>query len=203
MSDGSGKTGSCVAFDIGNVCIAISPERCEEATGIPNDLPEWAGLCYDFECGRLGEELFLERAKSLVPKGHRLDGGIRSAFEAKILQPIPGMEALLKGLAELGMRPVFFSDISTIHLECFRSRFSGAEDYGGVYSFEVGSWKPSEAMFTAFEERYGVPLLYLDDRQDLIEAARRRGWRSSVQFSSAAETDRFLREAISAGGKII
>ena len=200
MQDSRGKTGSCVAFDIGNVCIAISPERCEEALGIPSDLPEWADLCHEFECGHLAEGDFLEMAMRLVPKGHLLDGGIRAAFEAKILQPIPGMEVLLKDLNALGVRPVFFSDISTIHLDCFRRRFPSARDYDGVYSFDVGSWKPSEAMFAAFEERHGVPLLYVDDRLELIEAARRHGWRRSEQFSSADGTRRILKEAISACG---
>ena len=31
-------------------------------------------------------------------------------------------------------------------------------------------------MFSAFEQRFGVPDLYLDDRLDLVQAANSRGW---------------------------
>ena len=45
-----------------------------------------------------------------------------------------------------------------------------------VGSNEVHALKPEEAMFAAFERRFGVPDLYLDDRMDLINAANARGW---------------------------
>ena len=35
-------------------------------------------------------------------------------------------------------------------------------------------------MFGAFEERYGKPFIYVDDRAELIEVARVRGWNAQV-----------------------
>lgn len=186
MGDVETNMDACVAFDIGNVCIAISVERCQEATGIPADLPEWVQLCQEIEWGRISTEEFLVKAEKLVPPEHRLAGGMLDAFNAKLLQPIPGMEALLKTLASSGMQPVFFSDISQMHLDCFRRRFSGASEYQGIYSFEVGDWKPSQAMFAAFEAKHGVPLLYVDDRLELIDAAISHGWKNSVCFKDAS-----------------
>ena len=41
-------------------------------------------------------------------------------------------------------------------------------------------------MFEAFEKRFGVPALYVDDRKELIEAARKRGWNAIVFTNSEA-----------------
>ncbi|MBO4512021.1 MAG: hypothetical protein J5746_04600 [Victivallales bacterium] len=196
MAEIKTNTGSCIAFDIGNVCIAISVERCQEATGIPADLSEWVQLCQDIEWGQISTEEFLAKAEKLVPPGHPLARGMLEAFNAKILQPIPGMETLLKTLPAMGVQPVFFSDISQLHLDCFRKRFSGAAEYQGIYSFEIGAWKPSTAMFSAFETRHGRPLLYVDDRQELIEAAVAYGWENSVHFKDASTLEQQINKII-------
>lgn len=197
MFENKTNTGVCIAFDIGNVCIAISTERCQDATGIPADLPEWCQLCQSLEWGRISTEDFLSKAERLVPPGHHLDGGMLEAFNAKILQPIQGMEELLKTLANKGVQPVFFSDISQMHLDRFRQRFSDAAKYPGIYSFEVGAWKPSPSMFFAFEERYGAPLLYVDDRQELIDAAIAYGWKNSICFRGAKSLEQNISRLIS------
>lgn len=194
MNDLRADRGASIAFDIGNVCLAISGKRCQEATGIREDMPEWRELSHDYECGHVSTEDFLLKAERLVPRHHQLKGGMREAFNAKLLQPIPGMEALLRKVSNLGIRPVFFSDISPLHLECFRSRFSGAADYQGIYSFEVGDWKPSAAMFSAFESRFGKPLLYVDDRLELIEAAIVHGWENSLCFKNVTELEKRIEE---------
>ncbi|MBQ7176035.1 MAG: hypothetical protein IJS08_01360 [Victivallales bacterium] len=196
MAEIKTNTGSCIAFDIGNVCIAISVERCQEATGIPADRPEWVSLCQNLEWGRISIQDFLAKAEKLAPKGHLPAGGMLEAFNAKILQPIPGMEALLKTLADKGVQPVFFSDISQLHLDCFRQRFSGASEYQGIYSFEIGAWKPSPSMFAAFEERYGTPLLYVDDRQELIDAALSHGWKNSICFKGTKSLEQNISRLI-------
>ena len=196
MAEIKTNTGSCIAFDIGNVCIAISVERCQKATGIPADLPEWVQLCQNLEWGRISSQDFLAKAEKLAPEGHLPAGGMLEAFNAKILQPIPGMEALLKTLPSRGVQPVFFSDISQLHLDCFRKRFSGAAEYQGIYSFEIGTWKPSPAMFSAFETRHGRPLLYVDDRQELIEAAVAHGWENSIHFKDACTLEQQINKII-------
>ena len=197
MAEIKTNTGSCIAFDIGNVCIAISVERCQEATGIPADLPEWVQLCQNLEWGRISCQDFLAKSEKLAPKGHLPAGGMLEAFNAKILQPIPGMEALLARLQANGIQPIFFSDISQLHLDCFRKRFADASEYQGIYSFEVGYWKPSPAMFAAFEARHGRPLLYVDDRQELIDAAIAYGWKNSICFKDASTLEQQIYTIIS------
>ena len=47
---------------------------------------------------------------------------------------------------------------------------------GAITSFEVGKQKPHAAMYRAFEEKYGIPALYIDDRENNIQAGLNYGW---------------------------
>ena len=63
---------------------------------------------------------------------------------------------------------------------------------GGIYSFEVGAFKlDGYAMFEAFERRYGRPLVFFDDRIEIVEHAREFGW-NTIQFKSPEQA---LRDA--------
>ena len=53
-----------------------------------------------------------------------------------------------------------------------------------MYSFVSGAQKPAPEMFAAFEEKFGIPDLYTDDRAELIDAALKRNW-NAVRFTSA------------------
>jgi FMN phosphatase YigB (HAD superfamily) len=92
---------------------------------------------------------------------------------------------LISSLDKYGYEARFFSDISLTHLARTHELFSGA-DYvpDGMYSFVSGAQKPAEEMFAAFEEKFGVPALYVDDRAELIEAAQRRNW-NAIRFTNA------------------
>ena len=174
-----------LALDIGNVCVAIKPENFSLSLGtaVPRDV---LMLQYrSFEHGELTPEEFFGRAAALIPGGFT-PWRVEAAFRSIICDPMPGMRELVRSLNSRGWRAGFFSDISVTHLDEFRKRFpesSLVED--GAFSFAAGDSKPSEAMFLAFEARFGVPDLYLDDRSELIEAARRRGWRAEI-FPGAA-----------------
>ena len=63
----------------------------------------------------------------------------------------------------------------------------------GIFSFSAGAQKPDEAMFAAFERSFGIPALYTDDRMELIEAARERGW-NAVQFTSAENLQQLIAD---------
>ena len=60
-----------------------------------------------------------------------------------------------------------------------------------MFSFVSGAQKPDEIMFTAFEERFGIPALYVDDRMELISAARTRGW-NAHPFTTASDLLTYL-----------
>ncbi len=177
-----------LALDIGNVCIRIAPERALKALGF-RSREEAAGLIaieLEFETGRISEDEFIRRAVRHCPSGTTVSA-MREAFSAILVEAMPGMPELVRKLPAQGIQPVFFSDVSTFHLREFRMMFPAAEAVpDGVYSFETGALKPDPVMFAAFERRFGVPLLYTDDREDLIAAARDHGW-NARRFTNAAD----------------
>ncbi len=174
-----------LALDIGNVCVAIKPENfsLNLGTAVPREvlMIQYRSL----EHGEIAPEEFFDRAASLIPGGFT-PRRVEEAFRSIICDPMPGMRELVRSLKVRGWRAGFFSDISVPHLDEFRKRFPESELVSdGAFSFAAGDSKPSEAMFRYFEARFGVPDLYLDDRAELVEAARRRGWPAEV-FPGAA-----------------
>ena len=173
------KMTKTIAVDIGNVSIHISPPAFAKAVGIPVEkLEEYKEYELKYERGEVSDEEFFRTMGEQFP--NFTDEQLRDAFDAGLLDPVSGMEDLLEKLAANGVKVVFLSDISPAHLAGFRRRFRNADKYEGVYSFLVGGLKPSDKMLGAFEERYGKPFIYVDDRVELIEAARARGWNAQV-----------------------
>lgn len=179
-----------LALDIGNVCLAIHPERFFGRLGFTDPRlisPELLALEADqFECGKISYEEFLAAAGKMIPSPLP-PAAIEAAFRAIIGGPLPGMNELVASLPQRGIRPVFFSDTSTIHLDEVRRRFPAAAVIPeGVYSFDCGARKKDDPMFERFEERFGMPFLYVDDNPQLIARARARGWRAEVFAGAAA-----------------
>jgi len=182
-----------LALDIGNVCIKIAPELCLKMLGFssPAEAAELIQLERQFECGRIPAEEFRSRAVAMF-HGRITPQQFQEAFFAILIAPMPGMEDLIASLPGRGVQPVFFSDISDVHLELTRKMFRAAAAVPeGVYSFKVGAMKPDPVFFADFERRFGAPCLYVDDRKDLIEAARLHGWNAEV-FTGAEQLERLL-----------
>lgn len=69
-----------------------------------------------------------------------------------------------------------------------------------VYSHEVGLAKPDPAVFRLTEQRLGVhphEIVFLDDQERHVQAARRIGWRA-VHHRSTAESIREITELLEA-----
>lgn len=180
-----------IAVDIGNVSVAIKVEHFAQALQLSEE--EFAfcrELQKEFEWGHFNEEVYWARLSEYLPRHSVAD--IQAAFDGILQAPIPGTEQLLALLESKGYQPAYFSDVSPRHLNDFKQFCKYSQRYPGIYSFEVGAWKPSEAMFSAFEKQFGVPALYIDDRATLIEAACKRGW-NAVQFITA---DKILTEVV-------
>ena len=176
-----------LAMDIGNVCVKIDHGLFPKQLGIGETPEAMKELLREFEFGHLdGEKEFLERAGEIFHNKFSCEK-IKEAFNAIIIEPVPGMVELVNSFPERNIQAVFFSDISTLHLQRTKEVF-GAFDAvaGGVFSFECGNWKPSTEMLSSFETRFGIPDLYVDDRQDLIEAAGKRPWNAHV-FTGAKD----------------
>ncbi len=168
-----------IAVDIGNVSVFIDTLAFPRALGLTDGFtPEMRELQRRVEWGEISDEMFFHDLKAFTPGWS--EEHIRAVFDSILLQPVPGMESLLAKLSASGVQVAFFSDISPAHLKGFRQRFPSAANYPGIYSFDVGAWKPSPKMFEAFEQRFGKPDIYVDDRLDLVEAAQKHGWNAQL-----------------------
>jgi FMN phosphatase YigB (HAD superfamily) len=183
-----------LALDIGNVCVRIDHANFFRKLGIEKTPPAMQELLKEFEFGRIASEEDFFAGSAEIFNGRFTVSEIKEAFDAIIIAPVPGMEELVRSFPAMNVQAVFFSDISLAHLRRTVELFSAFSVVsGGVFSFECGNWKPSEEMFSAFESRYGVPDIYVDDREMLIEAAKKRPWNAEI-FTGAKD----LREKLQA-----
>ena len=184
-----------IALDIGNVCIQLGHQRLLTELQLQPDFfsrPEIIRAIEMHEFGHWNEDMFFQELHK-VPELQKLSPTkLRQGYRNLLCDPVPGMPELLKALPENGIIPVFFSDISIYHLEICRRIIPAMHRYSGVYSFDVHTHKPGPAMFDRFEQLYGQPLLYTDDRSELISAARERGWQAEV-FQSCDQLKSLLK----------
>ena len=115
------------------------------------------------------------------------------AWRSGVRESMPGIADTVRALAARGVRFSYMSDISPIHLDqVFKYCGFAHLVSGGIYSFEAGAFKlDGYAMFEAFERRYGRPLVFFDDRIEIIEHARELGW-NAIRFESP---ERALQDA--------
>jgi FMN phosphatase YigB (HAD superfamily) len=189
-------SGPVVALDIGNVSMRLTFDGMYRRFGVDPGDSAAVGRLWEhgaaLETGRCTVPEFLGRLDDFT--GHRHTRQyLLDAWRCGVREPMPGMLETVRALAARGVRFSFMSDISPIHLD---QVFKYCEFVhlvtGGIYSFEAGAFKlDGSAMFDAFERRYGRPIVFFDDRIEIIEHARRLGW-NAVQFQSPEQA---LRDA--------
>ncbi len=174
------------ALDIGNVCMKVQTEKCLAALGYSaiTEVPlEFLDACRRLETGKITTEKWLEVYRT-VTGGRFTDDELIHAWRLILGDEIPGIGDFLKELTEKGIRFIFFSDTSELHLDfVYRYLPSAVFVSGGIFSFEAGCQKPDAGMYEAFEKKFGKPVFYTDDKPENIEAGLKRGW-PSHQFTS-------------------
>ncbi len=182
------------ALDIGGVCISIHPERIIKKLGL------WTGifqnkrimnLCNQLETGTISSsewlDLFSDFTKGKYSKAELLD-----IWNTMLGESLPGMADAVRRAVKKGWRFVYLSNTSALHME----HFLRTNDFchlvtGAVFSYEAGAMKPDAKIYEVFEQTYGVPDFYFDDRQENIDAALVRGW-NAVTFYSPLQLDELL-----------
>ena len=185
-----------IALDIGNVSMKLNFDEMYHRFDVEPDDATSVGRLWeygaDMETGRITVPEFLDRLYDFT--GHRRTRQyLLDAWRCGVQESMPGMLETVRALVSRGVRFSYMSDISPIHLD---QVFKYCEFVhlvtGGIYSFEAGAFKlDGSAMFDAFERRYGRPLVFFDDRIEIIEHARSLGW-NAVQFKSPEQV---LRDA--------
>lgn len=111
------------------------------------------------------------------------------------LEPIAETVALLQRLKNAGNRLFFLSNMPAPfadHLERSHAFMDWFDD--GVFSSRVQLVKPQPAIFQAASQRFGLApreLVFIDDVQHNVEAARALGWQA-LHYLGAAECEAAL-----------
>jgi len=115
------------------------------------------------------------------------------------LRPIPETVALIQRLRAAGHRLHYLSNMPAPCAEVLEQREAAlfAHFDGGVFSGRVQHIKPEPAIYALAAERFGArpeELVFLDDHEPNIVAARAAGWHG-VHFQHAAQAEAALRAA--------
>jgi FMN phosphatase YigB (HAD superfamily) len=137
------------------------------------------GLIDDYECGRISSEVFFQSLKD----GYQYEGPAEElrGIWCGVFTPLDNHILMARSLAEFYPLAIISntSEAHIDHLEAtydffpvFRKRF---------YSYKLGVMKPDYAIYdTALREMEAdkYESLFIDDREENIEAAATRGWQT-------------------------
>lgn len=193
-----------VYFDLGNVLVAFDPAlACSNVARLFGISPELAesivyhsGLEPQLERGELtGEQFAAEvRARVAALADRRTwpdakdphDVSTEALLDAisDMFTPIDTMRSAVAGVRATGRRVGILSNTCEAHWAwCARQAYpvlAGPFDVS-VLSCRIGAMKPDPVIYAAAERDAGVApeqILFLDDKPENVEAARRRGWQA-------------------------
>jgi HAD superfamily hydrolase (TIGR01509 family) len=135
----------------------------------------------DHECGRMDGRGLLERCAALAPRAMSLEAAHASWVGMFELQP--AMVDLARRLSER-YRVYLLSNIGDLHWTHLSREYQlDRIGHGALPSFVAGFMKPHEGIYLEAERRFSltpVETVFIDDRAENIDAARRRGWHGIV-----------------------
>jgi FMN phosphatase YigB (HAD superfamily) len=186
---------STVVFDLGKVLVdfdysiagrrlaAQSDMSAEEVWQYLNQTP----LLHRYESGLMTRHEFFAEVRQTT--GFRGDIEEFGSFFADIFSEIPPMIALHADLRRTGIPTYIFSNTNDLAIEHIRRAFPFFADFDGyILSYEVRAMKPSAKIYDELETlsgKRGAEIVYLDDRQENVEAGAARGWQVILQTDPA------------------
>lgn len=174
-------------FDLGNVLVrfdhmAAARRITDHTAAEPEALFRLffeSPLVVEHDTGRISTRQFYERLQQRIPLNLPYER-FRQAWN-EIFTEDPGMTGLLKRL--LGRYPCYLiSNTNRPHFDYLRGICPVLERMDGwILSYEVGALKPDPVIYQRALELARLPareILYIDDREDLIEAGHRYGFQT-------------------------
>jgi len=135
----------------------------------------------DHECGRMDGQGLLERCAAIAPRPMSLEAARASWVDMFELQP--RMVELARRLRER-YRVYLLSNIGDLHWTHLSREYQlHSIGHGVLPSFVAGVMKPHDGIYVEAERRFSLTpaeTVFIDDRAENIEAARRRGWHGIV-----------------------
>lgn len=191
-----------IVFDLGNTLIRfdhnISAGKIAKAFNVEArkvyDMFFDSDITRPFECGKLSPEEFHAQASKLLGLDLSYDSFVNIWND--IFWQDDRMCALARELKKR-YKLILLSNISVLHFEHIRKKF----DIIGIFdelvlSYQVGAIKPERKIFDEVIKRAGgnrSGLFYIDDREDLIEAALELGI-DSVRFENIDKLRDVMKE---------
>jgi len=186
---------SIVVFDLGKVLVdfdySIAGRRIAAQSKLSDAevqrFLDQTPLLHRYELGQMTRQEFFEEVRERT--GYRGSLVEFSESFADIFTEMPEMTALHAALRGKGIPSYIFSNTNDLAAEHVRRAFPFFADFDGyVLSYEVGAMKPDAKIYEALEEmsgKRGADILYLDDRQENVDAGAARGWQVILQTDPA------------------
>ena len=193
-----------VIFDIGNVLTLFSWEQHIRSFGFDDetfekvaDATARSSAWGEFDRGLEEDEVL----KLFIKNDPSVEKEIRMMFE-NIEGTLSTADYAIPWILELkrrNLRTLILSNLSVKTLsECWKSLLFLNYTDGGILSFREGVIKPEEEIYTRLIERYDInpeEAVFIDDRSENIEAARRLGL-NGIVFESYEQASAELEELI-------
>jgi len=195
-----------VVFDVGKV-LAHAHMRWKDAlaaSGLDHsDSPLLEQYLYDlpqylpYEGGQISEESYLAALAE--------EFGLKDTVEALHLHrsiigdEYPGVADVVRELTAKGIETATLSNNNPIHWAWFTEsgKYPAIEGiHHLVASFQLGHFKPEPAIYAAFCDRLGweaSDLIFLDDAEKNVIAAREAGWQAFVITEDEPKADQIRR----------
>lgn len=135
----------------------------------------------EHECGRMDGRGLLERCAALAPRPMSLEAAHARWVDMFELQP--KMVDLARRLSG-SYRVYLLSNVGDLHWAHLSREYDLHRiGHGALPSFLAGVMKPNEGIYVEAERRFALTpaeTVFIDDREENIVAARRRGWHGIV-----------------------
>jgi len=186
---------SIVVFDLGKVLVDFDYSIASRRVAAHSDMSpaevqsylDHSPLLYRYETGLMTRKEFYEEVRQATGFHGSLEQF--SSFFADIFTEMPAMTALHAELRGKGIRTYIFSNTNDLAIEHIRSAFPFFANFDGyILSYEVGAMKPAAKIYESLEGmsgKRGAEVLYLDDRQENVDAGAARGWQTILQTDPA------------------
>jgi len=184
-----------VVFDLGKVLVdfdySIAGRRIAAQSRLtPAEVQAYldhSPLLYRYETGLMTRQEFFEVVRDHT--GFRGDLETFGSFFADIFSEMPAMTALHAALRRKGIPTYIFSNTNDLAIEHIRRAFPFFANFDGyILSYEIGAMKPAAKIYEELEKmsgKRGAEIVYLDDRQENIDAGASRGWQTILQTEPA------------------
>jgi HAD superfamily hydrolase (TIGR01509 family) len=188
-------TPSIVVFDLGKVLLEFDYSIAARKIAAQATLPladiqkmfDHTPLLYRYETGLMTQAEFFEAVQQIT--GFHGSSEEFSSFFADIFWEIPMMVELHATLRRRGVPTYIFSNTNDLAIMHIRRNFPFFANFDGyILSYEVRAMKPDARIYEALEAlagRRGAEILYLDDRQENVDAGAARGWQVILQTDPA------------------